>query len=683
MRLLLLLLSTLPLIAGGILWHYIDNRILPALPSQQEIEDIQMQTPLRVLARDGSLIAEFGEKHRTPLTFSEIPQPMIDAIIAAEDERFFEHPGIDATGIARAAFQYLITGQKRQGGSTITMQMARNFFLTREKSWERKIKELFLAVRIEESYSKQDILTLYLNKVFLGHRAYGIEAAFQTYYGVSSSQATLAQTAMIAALPKAPSSINPIRNPKRAKERRNYVLDRMKLLGKISEQAHRKAIKRPLSAKLHRIPVQTAAPYAAEMVRAELVRILGKSVYGSGIRVTTTIQPHLQKGAIHSLRKTVTEVNQRQRKRQKDHPEEFTESKPPKQGVQGALVALNPNNGAVVALSGGTDFNKTPFNRVTQSMRQMGSTIKPLIYSTALHQGKTAATLLNDAPLVFKGSLDFPPWKPENSGHRFHGPTLLEDGLIYSRNLASIRLLQQVGFKPVLRHLNKLGLPKSRIKQHQDLTLAVGSLPASPLEVASAYIPFANGGKRIKPYLIEKIEGGSLSNCTLCKKGKKSRVLNRQVHYLIDQMLKKVIQRGTAQAAKKLKRTDIGGKTGTSNRAVDTWFAGYHPDLVAVSWIGYDQPYPLGKGESGGHTALPMWIRFMEGALKTVAVKRPTRPAGMATRYIDPATGKGASAQQKNKRLLTFRKGFQPHSGIESVTGKSVDELRDEALQLW
>lgn len=681
MRLLLLLLSTLPLIAGAVLWHYIDNTILPALPTQQEIEDIQMQTPLQILASDGSLIAEFGEKHRTPLTFSEIPQAMIDAILAAEDERFFEHPGIDATGIARAAFQYLITGQKRQGGSTITMQMARNFFLTREKSWERKIKELFLAVRIEETYSKQQILTLYFNKVFLGNRAYGIGAAFQTYYGVTPDRATLAQIAMIAALPKAPSSINPIRNPTRAKERRDYVLDRMKRLGKITSAEHRKAINTPLSAKLHNIPIQTPAPYAAEMVRAELFNALGKKAYTLGIRVTTTIDPDYQKGAIQALRKTVKEVNQRQQRRFEAGTSD--ETRPPKGGVQGAIVALNPHSGAIVALSGGTNFSKTPFNRVTQSIRQMGSTIKPMIYSTALHQGKTAATLLNDAPLVFKGSLDFPPWKPENSGHRFHGPTLLEDGLIYSRNLASIRLLQQVGFKPVLHHLKRLGLPKKRIKQHQDLTLAVGSLPASPLEVATAYTPFANGGRWLPSYLIKKIEGVKIAPCKLCKKQRRVRVLNREVHYLIDDMMKKVIQRGTAQAAKKLMRPDIGGKTGTSNHAVDTWFAGYHPDLVAVSWVGYDQPFPLGKEESGGHTALPMWIRFMRTALKKLPLKKFTRPAGMTTRYIDPTTGKGASPKQRGKRLLTFRKGFQPHPAIESITGKSVDEVRSEALQLW
>ncbi len=679
MRILLLVLSLLPVAAAGIAWHYIQENILPALPSQQEIEDIEMQTPLRVLAADGSLIAEFGEKRRTPLRYKEIPQTMINAILAAEDERYFEHPGIDATGIARAAFQYLITGEKRQGGSTITMQMARNFFLTREKSWERKIKELFLALRIEETYNKKEILTLYLNKVFLGHRAYGIAAAFQTYYGVSPQKATLAQTAMIAALPKAPSSINPIRNPKRAKERRDYVLNRMKLLDMITSQEHQSAIQAPLSAKLHRRPIATQAPYAAEMVRAELVRELGSRAYTSGITVTTTIQPNHQKSAVRALRKTVADTNRRQKKRAKNDKT----FQPPKQGVQGALVALNPDSGAIVALSGGTDFTKTPFNRVTQSMRQMGSTIKPLIYSTALHQGKTVATLINDAPLVFKGSLDFPPWKPANSTHRFHGPTLLEDGLIYSRNLASIRLLQQIGFKPVLHHLNKLGFPKKRIKQHQDLTLAVGSLPASPLEVATSYTPFANGGKLVLPYLIRSIKGVKLKQCALCKKRKKIRVLTPEVHYLMDNMMKKVITRGTAQEAQQLKRQDIGGKTGTSNNAVDTWFAGYHPNLVAVSWVGYDQPYPLGKDESGGHTALPMWIEFMRQALKQLPSKKTVRPKGMTTRYIDPVTGKGASAKQKRKRLLTFRKGLQPHPAIESVTGKSINQLRNEALQLW
>ncbi len=679
MRVFLLILSLLPAVGAGAAWYYVKQLILPALPGQQEIEDIQMQTPLRVLAADGSLIAEFGEKHRSPLRYDEIPKQMVDAIVAAEDERYFEHPGIDATGIARAAFQYLITGEKRQGGSTITMQMARNFFLTREKSWERKIKELFLALRIEEHYSKEEILTLYLNKVFLGHRAYGIAAAFQTYYGVSPQQATLAQTAMIAALPKAPSSINPIRNPERAKERRDYVLKRMNQLGMITNQQHQAAVRAPLSAQLHQQPIETNAPYVAEMVRAELFHNLGEATYTSGITVTTTILPQQQRSAIHALRKTVAATNRRQRKRQLGEDENPL----PPQGVQGALIALNPEDGAITALSGGTDFDKTPFNRATQSLRQMGSTIKPLIYSTALHQGKTVATLLNDAPLVFKGSLDFPPWKPENSGHLFHGPTLLEDGLIYSRNLASIRLLQQIGFKPVLHHLSRLGFTKKRVRQHQDLTLAIGSLPASPLEVAASYAPFANGGKRVYPYLIHSIEGARLKQCILCNKHRKFRVLTAEVHYLMDEMLRKVILRGTAQDAQVLKRKDIAGKTGTSNRSIDTWFAGYHPDLVAVSWIGYDQPYPLGKDESGGHTALPMWIEFMQPLLPQLAVKRHPRPKGMTTRYIDPTTGKAAAAEQKRKRLLTFRQGLQPHQAIGSVTGKSVDEVRQEALQLW
>ncbi len=681
LRLLLLIFSTLPLIAGGILWFYITDKILPALPTQEEIEDIRMQTPLRVLARDGSLMAEFGEKRRIPLSYEEIPQPMIDAILSAEDERYFEHPGIDATGITRAAISYLLSGEKRQGGSTITMQMARNFFLTREKSWERKIKELFLALRIEETYNKKEILTLYLNKVFLGHRAYGIGAALQTYYGVTPDKATLPQLAMIAALPKAPSTINPIRNPKRAKERRDYVLGRMKLLEYITEEEYKKGINTPLTAKLHRPPVKTRAPYAAEMVRAELVRILGESAYTQGITVTTTIRPAEQHDAINALRKTVKEVNARQKELPEEKEDKDKARRP--DSVQGAIVALNPHNGAIIALSGGTSFEKTPFNRVTQSMRQMGSTIKPLLYTTALRQGKTAATLINDAPLVFRGSLDFPPWKPNNSGHRFHGPTLLEDGLIYSRNLTSIRLLQETGFKPLLNHLNKLGFPKKRVKKHQDLTLAVGTLPASPLEVARAYTPFANGGRLATPYLIHRVKGTTLKGCKLCKVKRRPKILNPQIHYLMDSMMKKVVQWGTAQEASKLKRKDIGGKTGTSNRAVDTWFAGYHPDLVTVTWVGYDQPYPLGKDESGGHTALPMWIRFMEGALERLPKKPLPRPKGMTTRYIDPATGKGAPAKLKGKRLLTFRKGLQPRPAVESATGKTVEQMRTEALQLW
>ena len=642
-----------------------------------------MQTPLRVLARDGSLIAEFGEKRRKPLHYEEIPEAMIQAIVSAEDERYFEHPGIDANGIIRAALQYISSGEKRQGGSTITMQMARNFFLTREKSWLRKIKELFLALRIEETYSKEEILTLYLNKVFLGHRAYGIAAAFQTYYGVSPDKATLAQIAMIAALPKAPSTINPIRNPQRAKERRDYVLKRMAQLGYITEQSRQNAIKSPLSAKIHLPPIETQAPYAAEMVRAELVGALGEAAYTSGITVKTTILPKHQKSARQALLKTVKEVNKRLHKRQKEDLISNKERSLPKEGVQGAIVSVKPDSGAITALSGGTSFSKTPFNRVTQSMRQMGSTIKPLNYTSALQQGKSVATLINDAPLVFKGSLDFPPWKPANSSHRFHGPTLLEDGLIYSRNLASIRLLLETGFKPVLRHLNRLGLPKKRIQQHRDLTLAVGSLPASPLEVAKAYTPFANGGYLVTPYLIHSIRGASIQQCKLCKTKRRPRVFSPQVHYLMDEMMKKVIQRGTAQEAQKLKRKDIGGKTGTSNHAVDTWFAGYHQDLVAVSWIGFDQPHPLGKNESGGHTALPMWIRFMRDALQELPIKQTQRPKGMSRRWVDPLTGTVPPQKQKRKRLLSFRKGNEPRPSIESSSGRTINQLRQEESLFW
>ncbi len=680
MRLLLLILSTVPVIIGASLWLYIENEILPALPEQKEIEDIEMQLPLRILARDGSLIATFGEKHRIPLRYEEIPQQMIDAILSAEDERYFEHPGIDATGITRAAIEYLTTGEKRQGGSTITMQMARNFFLTREKSWERKLKELLLAIRIEKTYSKKEILTLYLNKIFLGHRSYGIGAAFQTYYGATPDQATLPQIAMIAALPKAPSSINPIRNPKRARERRDYVLARMRQLHHISEKEYKKAINTPLSARLHRPPVDTHAPYAAEMVRAELYRMFGEFAYTQGISVTTTIRPKAQKGAVRALRKTVAEANKRQLKATTPPGSNKSRKHP---SLQGAIVAVDPHNGAIIALSGGTSFEKTPFNRVTQSKRQMGSTIKPLIYSAALRQGKTVATLVNDAPLVFKGSLDFPPWKPNNSSHRFHGPTLLEDGLIQSRNLTSIRLLQQIGFKPVLNHLTKLGFPKERIESHRDLTLAIGSLPASPLEIAKAYTPFANGGRLTTPYLIHRVDGAQLFKCVLCQKRRRPKVLNPQIHYLMDSMMKKVVQWGTARDATKLERRDIAGKTGTSNNAIDTWFAGYHPDMVTVTWIGYDQPQPLGRDESGGHTALPMWIRFMEGALKQLPEKYPSRPKGLVDRYIDPASGKTISTKLKGRRLLTFRRGLEPPPAMESITGKSNQEIQNNLLQFW
>lgn len=682
MRLRILLTTTLVLLLllSATVWGYLQWQVIPLLPSQQEIEDIELQRPLRVLADDGSLIAEFGEKRRVPLQYSEIPPTMIQAILAAEDEHYFEHPGIDPIGIARAAINYLISGEKRQGGSTITMQMARNFFLTREKSWERKIKELLLALRIEQTLNKEEILTLYLNKIFLGHRSYGIGAAFQTYYGVAPTEASLAQTAMIAALPKAPSTLNPIRNPKRAKVRRDYVLDRMKTLGFINKKQWRKAKRAPLSAYLHTPPPELTAPYGAEMVRAELVKLLGEQAYTRGLTVRTTLQPQHQRAANHALETAIQQANQRQQERQR----EKQENTPDTPSLQGALVALAPNNGAITALVGGTDFSTHPFNRATQSKRQMGSTIKPLIYTVALQQGKSSATLMNDAPLVFSGSSDFPPWRPENAGLRFHGPTLLEDGLIYSRNLVSIRLLQQIGFSPVERYLTKLGFPKERMTPHRDLTLAIGTLPASPLEVATSYAPFANGGYRIQPYLIESVEPAiPLQDCTLCRSRQHQRVMSPQLHYLMDRMLRQVIQRGTAQAARTLERNELGGKTGTSNRAIDTWFSGYHPDLVAVSWVGYDQPAPLGKDESGGETALPMWNLFMKETLKELPERSHPRPEGIRRYPVDLITGKIAAPEQKQRRWIPFRTGFQPQPTIQSISGRSPQQIEQETSQLW
>ena len=676
--------------ATGVGWLYLEREIIPTLPSSAEIRDITLQSPLKVLARDGSLIAEFGEKRRIPLTYNEIPPMMINAILAAEDERYFEHPGIDATGIARAAIQYLTSGEKRQGGSTITMQMARNFFLTREKSWLRKIKELLLAVRIEQTLDKREILTLYLNKIFLGHRSYGVAAALRTYYGVTPKDATLSQFAMIAALPKAPSSINPIRNPKRAKERRDYILDRMYKLGYITADESKRAIATPLTAKIHHPPIETDAPYIAEMVRAEMVRRAGESAYSRGLTVTTTINPKMQRNSTKALRESIYAANSRQ------HQEELDKQK----SLQGAIVALNPNSGAIRALSGGVDFTKSPFNRATQAYRQMGSIIKPLIYSAALKQGKTSATLINDAPLIFKGSNlqsnnkeqnQFKSWRPENAGLRFHGPTLLEDALVYSRNLSSIRLLREIGFKPALLQLEKFGFPPERLKEHRDLTLAIGTLTASPLEVATSYTPFANGGQLVSPYLITKIESSPQQalpgKCRLCRDRNRPYIMSRQIHYLMDKMLKKVITTGTGRAARSLKRKDIGGKTRTSNRAVDTWFAGYHPDLVTVSWIGYDQPKPLAKKESGGTTALPMWINFMENTLIDLPETTLSRPAGIISLYINPKTGRVVDNNRKpsylDKRLFSFRQGLAPRPTLKSITGKTIGELRAEELLLY
>ncbi|HIP53797.1 MAG TPA: penicillin-binding protein 1A [Chromatiales bacterium] len=761
------------IVAGGAalgIYLYLE----PKLPSIEALRDVRLQVPLRIYSRDEKLIAEYGEKRRIPLHYGEIPERMVQAFLAAEDDRFFEHPGVDYQGLLRAARELAFTGKRRQGGSTITMQVARNFFLTKEKTFERKFNEILLALRIEKELTKEQVLELYLNKIYLGHRAYGVGAAAQVYYGKAVDQLDLPQTAMIAGLPKAPSRYNPIADPDRALQRRDYVLGRMAELGVISQEEYRQARQAPVTAQVHKADVQVEAPYVAEMVRADMVERYGNESYIAGYQVYTTLDSQLQEAANRALRNALHAYDKRHGYRGPVRHVELAESKeapfdrwdeilsthaavadlkpalvvatkgktakaymgegsvvdlgwqglswarpyidesrqgpPPenaaqvvtpgdliylieekdKKGtaywrlaevpqVEGALVALDPLDGAVRALVGGFDYYRSKFNRVMQAKRQPGSGFKAFIYSAALEAGYTPATLINDAPVVFDDPSLETTWRPENYSGRFFGQTRLRMALTKSRNLVSIRLLRSMGIQHALQHIKRFGFNINELPK--DLSLALGSGAVTPTSMAEGYAVLANGGYHVEPYTISRIldrhgealftakplrvcsgnelqvfdpadEGKTGSSSTLrCAEP----VISPQNHYLMNSMMQDVVQHGTATRAKVLGRHDLAGKTGTTNEQRDAWFNGFHPSIVAVAWVGFDSTKPLGKGEVGGRAALPAWIDFMRVALKDVPEADLPLPEGMITVRIDPQTGERARAGQKNAIFETFR----------------------------
>ncbi len=756
----------------------------PELPSVTHLRDVRLQVPLRIFSRDHRLIAEFGEKRRVPLSYGEIPDQMVMAFLAAEDDRFFQHPGVDYKGILRAAVRLLQSGHRRQGGSTITMQVARNFFLTPEKTYIRKLKEIFLAFRIEGELEKQDIFALYLNKIYLGHRAYGVGAAAQVYYGKQVGALTLPEIAMIAGLPKAPSSNNPLANPQRAIERRNYVLGRMAKLGFITQAEYSAAIKEPITASLHVPKPEVEAPYFAEMVRADLVERFGNDAYTQGYQVYTTLDSRLQKAANEALRKAliaydrrhgfrgvtqhldlteaateqewdeylkdkkqigglwaglVTALSERSatiylgggkeveigwdglkwarpyinENRRGPAPKEAgdilvvgdlirlqnrgTEQEPEWQlaqipAVEGALVAVDPDSGALLAVVGGFDFYNSKFNRAIQARRQPGSGFKAFIYSAALDEGYTAASLINDAPVVFDAPGLESAWRPENYSGKFFGPTRLRFALTKSRNLVSIRLLRAIGVDRALEQAEKFGFDPHELPH--DLSLALGSGAVTPLQMAMGYSVLANGGYRVKPYFIEHIEDGRhnivfkatplrVCNDCLLEKGDgvtdselegppqhvAPRVISPENHYLMNSMMQDVIKQGTGRKARVLGRNDLAGKTGTSNEQRDAWFNGFHPDLVAIVWVGFDSSKPLGRGEVGGKAALPAWIDFMRVALKDVPERPLQMPPGMVTVRIDPHTGRRAGADQQDAIFEVFRAANAPEEQATSGSG--------------
>ncbi len=739
-----LLLFTLGIVGLVFVWSY----YTPQLPSEEELRsNVSLQLPLRVYSKEKKLIAEFGQYRRRPVKVEDVPDNLIHAFIAIEDSRFYQHNGVDFYGVARAIVAALKTRKVSQGASTITMQVARNFFLDRRKKLERKIKEIFLASKIEKIFSKDEIMELYLNKIFLGKRSYGVGSAAEVYYGKKVDELTLAQSAMIAGLPKAPSAYNPVINPKRAKIRRDYILQRMLKLEHIDQSQYNEAIAEPLTAKIHaRAKTETAAPYIAEMVRQDVISRFGEDlVYRTGMKVYTTIDSAEQENAVGTLRKHLISYHKRHGYRgPEDHIEldeyastdslqkkissystyahlipavvtassekqatlktstdetitlslkrlkwarkyinENRRGKSPKKVsdvlasgdivrvsqnedkswsltplplISGAIVSMNPDNGAVLSAVGGFDYHQTKFNRATQAKRQPGSSFKPFVYSSALAKNYSPASVVNDAPVDIPGSS----WKPKNYSGENYGPTRLRHGLKKSRNLVSIQLLREVGIHYARNYVTKFGFNKAEVPA--DLTMALGTGSVTPMQLAGAYSTFANGGFKIRPHFITHItdhEGDTIfrinpetacRNCTTDQESKTiatdsspvkaaKRIMKPYVRYQITSMLQSVARSGTAARTRSLNRTDISGKTGTTNEQKDSWFAGFTPKKVAIVWMGFDQIQPMGKHETAASLALPTWIDFMKTALKDVPQVALKPPKGMFNVSVDGLTG--------------------------------------------
>jgi penicillin-binding protein 1A len=715
----LLSLSFLLIMCGGLVYIYLVSQ----LPGVESLKTVQLEVPLQIYTQDGLLIQEYGEKKRIPLTYEKIPHLMVQALLVTEDQRFFDHPGVDVFGLMRATVRMIQTGTKSQGGSTITMQVARNFFLNRKKTFLRKFNEIMLAIKIDRELSKEKILELYLNKIYLGSRAYGVEAAAQVYYGKSITQLNLAQIAMLAGLPQAPSSQNPITNPTAAKIRRNHVLDRLLEEKIISKTQHDEATQEPITAYYHNTNLGAHAPYVAEMIRQSLYDQFGADAYTKGYKVYSTINSELQntankvieehlltydhhhgyRGPIDHLQTPANSTLASYKKQLRNYPapndlqpaivtavslheaQAITQQgehvtipwsglswarpalkkgwmgKTPSTAAQvvhvgdviyviphdqhwqltqiplieSALVALNPHDGAIKALVGGFNFPHSKFNRATQSARQPGSSFKPFLYAAALNKGYSLATLINDAPIAVDDTSQVNMWRPHNVDHTFGGPTRLKEALIRSRNLVSIRILDDIGIDYTIDFSSQFGFPKQNLPR--GLSLALGSMAVSPMELATGYAVFANGGYRIEPYLIDHITDYEGQVIQQTKPQDPPRVIAEDVAFLMNTALQDVIQKGTAQDAKVLNRTDLAGKTGTTNDQVDAWFAGYMPDLVVTTWVGFDTPTPL--HEYAAKLALPIWIDFMRVALKQYPEHFLKQPTNVIAVHINPRTG--------------------------------------------
>ena len=799
------------------------------LPNADEIKSIELKIPLRIYTSEGLLISEFGEERRKPLEVSNTPQVLVDAVLAAEDDSFFEHNGIDFKGLIRAALSnFSSSGGSKQGASTITMQVARNFYLTRDQTYSRKIKEIFLAIRLEQVLSKEEILSLYLNKIFLGHRAYGFAAAAEVYYGKPLNSLSTAQIAMLSGLPKAPSTFNPIRNADRALIRRNYVLGRLNELNFITEENYQAAISEPITAKKHQLKTDLSAPHIAEMVRAKLIEQFGSDVYWQGFDVTTTIKAKKQQAAQQALRKgleaydrrhgfrgpidhidikqlitqsendttrlsiaysellanyansnehipaliTQTEIgsataetkhfgsisikleNASWAKRHRtqniigdkptslkklfkpgdvvyvkaltstDDPEKSTEwalSQIP--DVGGALISIAPNSGQILALVGGYDFFLNKYNRATQSIRQPGSNIKPFIYSASLDKGFTPATLISGAPIVMRDPTHGTLWRPQDYSGKFFGPTRMRTALTKSMNLISIRLLRSIGIPYAREFISRFGIDMNRFSA--SLTMALGSGGVTPIDMLGAYGVLANGGYRVEPYFIETISdrNGNIvyqaPKATLCdecyqdylisesEQAKNSnetretthkiepklfnqngdipdsynapRVMSPENNFLIVDMLKSVIKSGTGRKALALNRSDLAGKTGTTNDYVDAWFSGFNSKIATTVWVGFDKPKSMGRGEAGGVAALPIWVDYMSTALKGISEDQHRVPDYIQEAHINRSTGQQTTEDDPQAIIEYFAHSLNDNNTIEAISDINLSNTLESA----
>ncbi|HEX6834647.1 MAG TPA: penicillin-binding protein 1A, partial [Rudaea sp.] len=776
--------------------------IAPRLPSVEALRDVPLQVPLRVYSTDNKLISTIGEIRRIPMKVDQMPAQLKNAFVAAEDANFYSHPGIDVQGVLRAVWLMVVKRSKHvPGGSTITQQVARDFFLSSEVSLSRKLTEIFLSFRIENSFTKDEILELYLNKIFFGNRAYGVAAAAEFYYGKTVDQLTLAECAMLASLPKFPSTGNPLNNRARAAERRNYVLQRMLENNLITQDQYKAANAEPDLSYAHEPPIELEAPYVAEMVRRDVVDKLGNDALTGGYTVHTTIDSHEQDAANQALREDLINYDQRHGYRgaeghvnvaegaspadldklldpyrpvvglvpgvvtetgeksatvylvdgqsvpldlpavswARPYQDDAHRGPAPKRvdtvlkvgdvvrvargaegkwklsqipGAQAALIALNPEDGAIRAEVGGFSYSRSKFNRAVQSNRQPGSGFKPFFYAAAFEHGFTPASIVNDAPIVFPDpSKANGLWTPQNDDGKFDGPMRLREAMVLSKNLVSVRLLDAIGVRYAREYVTRFGLSLDQVPDN--LSMALGTASLAPITMARGFAVFANGGFLVDPYYIETIadrdgkevfrahplvacrkcpdrlaedaraaqnaatqnEGGTTTRASLSpissaqaapvpasdptKPLLAPRVLDARIAYLVGSLLHDVVRRGTGAGAMVLKRNDLAGKTGSTNDHRDAWFTGYNDSLVASVWVGFDDftslGYANGVGEFGAQAALPMWISFMREALKGAPEKPFEMPPGITTARIDPDTGQLATADDAHSMLEVFK----------------------------